>query len=140
MRLIGLAVILAIGFPLAPLAVNAQQPAGKVWRIGILFQTTDNNYRQAILQGAFAGFSVRPSINARGEVAFIAILDTGEVGIFTGPDPVADKVIASGDSLSGLLVTFVNAFSQSLNDHGQIAFVASFADGTSGIYVATPVP
>ena len=35
MRLIGLAVVLALGLVLAPLAVEAQ-PAGKVWRIGVL--------------------------------------------------------------------------------------------------------
>jgi hypothetical protein len=35
MRRIGLAVVIALGFTLAPLAVEAQQ-VGKVWRVGIL--------------------------------------------------------------------------------------------------------
>ena len=35
MRLIGLAVVLAVGLTLAPLAAEAQ-PSGKVWRIGVL--------------------------------------------------------------------------------------------------------
>ena len=36
MRLIGLAVVLAVGLTLAPLAVEARQQAGKVYRIGYL--------------------------------------------------------------------------------------------------------
>src|SRR2546428_2418823 len=39
MRRIGLAVILAVGFVLAPLAVNAQ-PADRVYRIGMLERTS----------------------------------------------------------------------------------------------------
>jgi hypothetical protein len=35
MRLIGLAVVLAVSLTLAPLAVEAQQ-AGRIWRIGLL--------------------------------------------------------------------------------------------------------
>ena len=50
MRRIGLAVALTVSLIWAPLAAEAQQ-VGKLYRIGILFQTTDNNYRQAILQG-----------------------------------------------------------------------------------------
>jgi ABC transporter substrate binding protein len=36
MRRIGLAVVLTVGLTIAPLAVGAQQPAGKVYRIGYL--------------------------------------------------------------------------------------------------------
>jgi hypothetical protein len=39
MRLIGLAVVLALGPPFAPLAVEAQS-AGKVYRIGFILTTT----------------------------------------------------------------------------------------------------
>jgi hypothetical protein len=87
----------------------------------------------------FLGFGTRPAINGRGAVAFRATLSTGELGIFTGPDPAADKVVATGDSLDGSFVIFANTFHQSLNDRGQIAFVAALADGRQGIYVATPV-
>ncbi|OLE81294.1 MAG: hypothetical protein AUG06_01735 [Actinobacteria bacterium 13_1_20CM_2_65_11] len=41
---------LTLGTLSAPLVAEAQR-VGKVYRIGILFQTTDNNYFQAILQG-----------------------------------------------------------------------------------------
>ena len=39
MRRIGLAVVLALGFTLAPLAAEAQQ-AGKVYRVGVLNLTS----------------------------------------------------------------------------------------------------
>src|SRR5438128_2036912 len=49
MRLIGLAVVLAVGLAFAPLAVEAQQ-AGKVYRIGVL---STANPRSAPLFQAF---------------------------------------------------------------------------------------
>jgi putative ABC transport system substrate-binding protein len=42
MRLIRLAVILTVGLALAPLAGEAQQQPGKVYRIGVLFNTAPN--------------------------------------------------------------------------------------------------
>jgi hypothetical protein len=42
MRRIGLAVVLAISLTLAPLAAEAQ-PAGKVWRIGMLFAASSTD-------------------------------------------------------------------------------------------------
>src|SRR5213593_1390717 len=55
MRLIGLAVILAVGLTLAPLAVEAQ-PAGKGWRIGILQTSSpkDEPERLAALERGLA--------------------------------------------------------------------------------------
>ena len=50
-------------------------------------------------------FARSPSLNNSGTVAFRAFLDTGEDGIFTGPDPLADKVIGTGDPLFGSTVT-----------------------------------
>ncbi len=89
---------------------------------------------------SFSGFST-PAINDEGTVAFEAGLKGSGGGIFTGSDPIADKVIANGDSLFGSTVTFVDITNpQSLNNLGQIAFVAALADGTRSIYVATPVP
>ena len=51
-----------------------------------------------------------PSTNNRGTVAFVAILDTGDSGVFTGPNPVADKVIGTGDFLAGAMVTEVGSW------------------------------
>jgi hypothetical protein len=80
-------------------------------------------------------------ISDSGLVAFGGRLqDSGSRGIFTGPDPIADKVILQGDSLDGSTLTFLNYYGQGLNERGQIAFYAWLEDGRVGIYVATPVP
>ncbi len=87
--------------------------------------------------GSFSFFVNAASINDGGAVAFQAFF-TGGNGIFTGPDPVADKVIAIGDPLSGSTVTTVIFSREGLNDMGQVAFVASLADGRQGVYRADP--
>jgi len=40
MRRIGLAAVLTVGLALAPLALGAQQSAGKVWHLGVLSPST----------------------------------------------------------------------------------------------------
>jgi hypothetical protein len=89
--------------------------------------------------GPFISFSQLATINSGGMVAFGAQPDVGFAGIFIGPDPIADKVIASGDPLDGTLVNALGIFSEALNDSGQIAFLAVLADGRSGIFRADPV-
>jgi Putative Ig domain len=81
-----------------------------------------------------------PEMNNAGTVVFKATLDTGQDGIFTGRDPIADKVIESGDTLFGKQVQSSGRFQNSLaiNNSGQIAFSVEFTDGTWGIYLATP--
>ena len=78
------------------------------------------------------------SLNNSGTLAFLAFLDTGELGIFTGPDPLADEVISLGDPLFGSTVTALDITHESLNDSGQIAFLYELADGRTGIAVANP--
>ena len=63
--------------------------------------------------------------------------DLGAVGVFTGPDPVADKVIDSGDLMLESVIRFASPVA--LNDAGQIAVIYGLADGTQGIAIATPV-
>lgn len=88
----------------------------------------------------FSGFDFIPSINNSGTVAFLANLSTqpGAVGIFTLSGGVIDKVIATGDRLFGSTVTNLKFFREGLNDAGQVAFYASLADGTQGIFRADP--
>jgi hypothetical protein len=90
--------------------------------------------------GPFSHFG-NPSINNAGTVVFLALLEAGGSGIFTGPDPVADQVIATGDLLFGSTVVSLG-FLQGLglNDAGQVAFFATLANGESGIFRADPVP
>jgi hypothetical protein len=80
-----------------------------------------------------------PSINDLGSVAFLADLKKGGSGIFTGPDPAANKVIAIGDPLFGSTVTALQFSSQGLNNSGQVAFWASLADGRQVIVRADPL-
>ena len=79
------------------------------------------------------------AINNNNNVAFTATLPQGEKGIFTGADPVADKVIATGDSLAGSTVTNLSFLRSGLNNNNQIAFSVELADGTQGIFRAEPV-
>ena len=97
--------------------------------------------------GPFVGFGIYPIINNAGVVAFIGGLDgTGQSGIFTGPDPAADKVILTGEPLFGSVLSSVvptnieHAGIIDMNDSGQIAFHYRLADGREGIAVGTPVP
>jgi hypothetical protein len=88
------------------------------------------------------------AINNQGLVAFYAypavhshdISDANTGGIFTGPDPLADKVIQKGDVLDGATVSTVTFSRGGLNNMGQIAFTATLSDGTQGVWMATPVP
>ncbi len=89
--------------------------------------------------GVFQTFSA-PAINNNDNVAFTATLNGGEKGIFTGADPVADKVIATGDSMFGSTVTDLNFLGRNgLNNNGQIAFFVMLANGERAIYRAEPV-
>ena len=83
-------------------------------------------------------------INDVGGLAFQAVTrdESGGFsrGIYNGPDPVGDKVVAAGDTLFGKNLTSVSFARGGLNNAGQIAFVGSFSDGTRGVIVASPVP
>jgi hypothetical protein len=94
--------------------------------------------------GFFLGFQA-PALNNAGEVAFLADLDAGGSAIFVGADPVADRVIGTGDTLDGSTVTSLRICEEGLNDAGQLAFQATFdAPGDPNgirvaVYRATPV-
>ena len=99
--------------------------------------------------GPFSGFPFRgPAINNDGDVAFKAELDSdffpGPSGIFTGPDPVGDRVIGTGDSLGARPVSDIVFCENGLNTAGQLAFTAYFEDPVTferqvAVYRATPV-
>jgi hypothetical protein len=95
--------------------------------------------------GFFFGFTP-PALNNNGDVAFFAELDSGGSGIFVGPDPVADRVIGTGDTLDGSTVRDLRFCDEGLNDSGQLAFEATFDDPSVpegrrvSIYRATPAP
>ena len=99
-------------------------------------------------RGAFSSFGFRPpSINNSVEVAFHATLDDFSTsGIFVGPDPVADRVIATGDTLDGATVQNLVFCEEGLSDSGQLAFIAQLEDPTDpngfrmAVFRAMPQP
>lgn len=88
-----------------------------------------------------AGFTqiFGPTINERGAVAFMAYLTSGQWGIFTGPDPVADRVIVEGDSLAGSTVTRILLAAPAINSRGDVTFAVFLADGRRAIIRAQPI-
>jgi hypothetical protein len=94
--------------------------------------------------GAYSQFFAgQVSINNDGQIVFGADLRTGGHGIFQGPDPAADKILATGDNLFGSTVVGfpTNGLGvRGLNNAGQIAFSANLADGRTVLVLADPVP
>ena len=85
----------------------------------------------------------RSSLNNQGEVAFLATLEDGTTGIFVGPDPDKDRVIATGDTLDGARVTGLIFCEEGLSDSGELAFTATFEDPDTfetrvAVFRATP--
>jgi hypothetical protein len=61
-------------------------------------------------------------------------------GVFTGPGPVADRVIATGNPLFGSTLSAIDTMlSVGLNDGGSMAFAYSLANVAQGIALAVPV-
>jgi hypothetical protein len=75
--------------------------------------------------GAYAFFN-EPSLNDLGRVVFTADLDEFGPngfpiqGVFTGADPIADKVLQAGDLYEGVPVSSVTTCAEALNNLGQI--------------------
>jgi hypothetical protein len=86
--------------------------------------------------GDFVGFGC-PRLNNLGEVAFVARLASGPVGLFDGSDALLDRIIVEGDGLDGSTVVGLGDFA--FNDAGQLAFVATLADGRSVVFRAETV-
>lgn len=93
----------------------------------------------ATTDGPFSSFGFGgPASNEKGKFAWTATLDTGEQGLFTGPDPATDRVIGTGDPLSGSTVTNVVFCNNGLNADGALAFQAQLGDGRTVIVRADP--
>ena len=63
----------------------------------------------------------------------------GNLGLFNGPNPETDKILAIGDHLLGSTVADLAANPVSINAGGQVAVRASLADGRQFILRADPV-
>jgi len=82
-------------------------------------------------------------LNDDGQVAFVSAWETlgkQRLGVFTGSDPINDRVILEGDSLFGSTVTYADQFAVTpINNHGQVTFHYHLENGVEGIAVATPI-
>jgi hypothetical protein len=93
-------------------------------------QTTYTFTRIADNTGALTGFNFPPAINNSGTVAFQAVeaptpQNNGPEGVFTGR---GGPVTTVADSLTGPFSFFAEA---SINDNGDVAFVATSTDGST---------
>lgn len=120
-------------------AFVATLPGGKDQLLFISSDGTLTKVAEASLDGDKPFVSLgRTAINDRGVVAFVGRPVGALDGIFTGPDPVKDKVIAFGDSLFGSTVSGISLGVGGLNDAGQIAFSVQLRDGTQAVVRADP--
>ncbi len=90
-------------------------------------------------EGAFESFR-GALIDGTDAVIRIATPRDGNLGLFAGPDPHADRILAVGDPLLGSTVTELAANPVSINVSGQLAIRASLADGRQLILRADPLP
>jgi hypothetical protein len=90
--------------------------------------------------GPFSDFAVELGINNSDTIVFLGLLDAGGGGIFTGPNPATNKILVTGDTLFGSIITELGLSTSAINSSGQVPFSYTLANGISGVAVATPVP
>lgn len=90
-----------------------------------------------VVTGAFAGLG-DPALNDAGGIAFLVEPAFGAQVLTAGADFGLGRVIGSGDLLFGRVVQNLLFSREGLNDRGELAFTALFADGSAGVFLATP--
>ena len=88
-------------------------------------------------EGEFEGFR-GALIDGAGSVVRIATARGGSLGLFTGPDPKTNRILAIGDHLFGSTVTDFASNPVSINAVGHLAVRASLADGRQLILRTNP--
>ncbi len=78
-------------------------------------------------------------ITSAGEVVFIATPRGGSLGVFAGPDPEVDRILALGDRLLGSTVAELASNPVSVNAASQVAVRARLTDGRQLIVRADPI-
>ena len=99
-----------------------------------LYTARDGSLTTVATNDSFLDF-YNVAINDRDTVVFLAEMGGG-IGLFTGSDPITDKVIAMGDEFFGSTIRYLSFNREGLNNSDQIAFYAQLSNGTSGIYLA----
>ena len=99
----------------------------------------DEDGRTRIVETGGAFESYRGALIAGdGAVVRIATPAGGSLGLFSGPDPGADRILAIGDLLLGSTVEEFASNPVSVNVAGQVAIRATLADGRQLILRADP--
>ncbi|MEO7119363.1 MAG: hypothetical protein ABIZ34_10370, partial [Candidatus Limnocylindrales bacterium] len=88
-------------------------------------------------RGAFEDFR-GVLMDGTGRVVFYATPRGGQLGVFSGPDPIADRVVGLGTPLFGSPVDDFVLNPVSINAAGRIAIRAKLADGRHVIVRADP--
>lgn len=78
-------------------------------------------------------------ITSAGAVVRIATPRGGSLGLFAGPDPESDRILALGDPLLGSTVADLASNPVSVNAAGHVAVRASLTDGRQLVLRADPV-
>jgi hypothetical protein len=78
-------------------------------------------------------------ITSAGAVVCIATPRGGSLGLFAGPDPAADRILALGDPLLGSTVSELASNPVSVNAAGHVAIRTRLTDGRQLILRADPV-
>lgn len=78
------------------------------------------------------------AMNNHGKVAFTATARGGTSGVYTGPDPYADKVLAQGDPLFESTVYYAQIQPGQINDQGRMVLTVRLDNGWQGIVLAAP--
>jgi hypothetical protein len=106
---------------------------------GPLTTVVDNTGASGLFLGGLGASLGAVGIDGRGNVVFGAVPKSGGTqGLFSGPDPLADKVIALNDMLDGARVSYLGFGPNGMNEGGQFAFFASLSDGRQEIFRADP--
>lgn len=134
--------------PVVPLASNDQ---GSVAYVGTFYAPAESD---SFVDAVFADgavvwdervegfppfeFILDVAINDLGTVAFLHRSAPSSQALYLGPDPVADKVIATGDALCGATVLGLSFHRYGLNDADEIALLAQLSDARSVVLRAEP--
>lgn len=73
------------------------------------------------------------------KMIFQGFPDAGRRSIYSGFDPVADRILSEGDTLNGSVVSALLDIGR-VNNVGQFLTSVSFTDGKTGVFLVTPVP
>jgi len=79
-------------------------------------------------------------INNAGPVAFYGTPAGGQLGIYTGPDPIRHRILGLGDTVFGATVVDFALNPVSINELGQMAIRIALDDRRQFILRADPVP